>query len=308
MRRTYKDLKKPEMLQSFVCYADILGYSKLSKDAIKSGRGQEFLDRLYRALTSAYDRIKKRSVGWKNYIYFEVKVFTDNIVIGYPVDDYAWNLGEPELGDILDFFSEFQAMLSIEGFLVRGGIAFGGHYMDKDIVFGEALLDAVDQDKNGGPPRISLTSPTIDSVKCQLGFYGGVIENSPHFIDLLEDADGTIFINYLGQAFSAFPDNIFFDLIEGHQKTITEGLQRYKGVSDIRAKYEWAARYHNFICKEFANECSSYNPDTADDEFIAACSEAQNLLKYLIDIESLAASPSRIKLKAIRLERKQTEK
>ncbi len=235
---------------------------------------------------------------------YAVKVFTDNIVLGYPLNRPGFDYGEPEFGDILSIFSKFQVGLAMEGFFLRGGIAVGEHYMDDDIVFGDALLQAVDQDKGGGSPRISLTPSAIEVVRHQLGFYG---EKSwtPQHEYLLEDADGTIFLNYLGEAFWAYPDGgIFFELIEGHQSNIMKGLKDYKGNAGVRAKFEWAARYHNFICQEFTERHPiSTNPD-ADEIYAAANEEAQKLLDYRIDIESLAATPRRMNLTPIKLRRK----
>ncbi len=291
------------MLLSFVCYADILGYSHISKEAIKSGNGLQFLRRLCHALSSAYERIREHSKGWGNDSFFAVKVFTDNIVVGYPLHRPGFDCGEPEFGDILNVFSEFQVGLSIEGFFLRGGIAFGEHYMDDDIVFGDALQQAFNQDKGGGAPRISLSPSAIEIVQRQLGFYGKT-SWAPQHEDLLEDADGTIFLNYLGEAFSVFPDGgIFFELIEGHQKNIIKGLEDYKGDPGVRAKFEWAARYHNFICQEFAERHPvPTNPD-ADEIYAAAAEEAQKLFDYRVDIESLAATPCRMNLPPIKLRR-----
>lgn len=303
MNNPYTHSDPPIMIPSFVCHADILGYSHLSKEAIKSGDGLHFLHSLRHALSNAYKRVREHSQDFGDDSYYAVKVFTDNIVVGYPLHRPGFDYGEPEFGDILSIFSEFQAGLSMEGFFLRGGIAFGDHYMDDDIVFGNALLQAVDQDKGGGPPRISLSPSAIEIVRRQLGFYSET-RRAPQHEDLLQDADGTIFLNYLGEAFSVFPDGgIFFDLIEGHQTNIIKGLTYYKGNAGVRAKFEWAARYHNFVCQEFAERHPvPSNPD-ADEMYAAACSGAQRLLDYRIDIESLAATPSRLNLTPIRLRR-----
>ena len=206
------------------------------------------------------------------------------------------------MGDILSFFSEFQVGLAMEGFLLRGGVAIGDHYMDEDIVFGDALIDAIAEDKNGGPPRISLTPSTIEIVRRQMGFYGNDPRSTPQYEDLLEDADGTIFLNYLGEAFSVFPEGgILFELIEGHRRNIVKGLKEYQGYPDVRAKYEWAARYHNFVCKEFAERHPVPISMDADEVYVAECEDSKILLNYIIDIESLAATPSRFSLNPIRL-------
>jgi len=287
--------KSPKMLPSFVCHVDILGYAQLSKAAINSGQGQQFLMRLREALSNAYDRVRERA---RSVIFdesrFALKVFTDNIVIGYPIDDPPINKGEPELGDVFDVLASFQAGLAQEGFLTRGGIAFGEHYMDNDIVFGDAFLQATSLDRAGGAPRIALASSALELVQQHLSFYGR-IEHSPHYHYLLKDADGTIFLNYLGQAFAAFPDyGIFFELIEGHWRHIREGLREYRAKPDVRAKYEWSARYHNFICKEFAEQHPIPCHPDADEFYGAAAAEAQKLKNYIVDVGLFAAEPSRM--------------
>lgn len=292
--------KSPKLVRSFVCYVDILGYSQLSKEALKSGNGNSFLNRIKFALNEAYKRVREKSKDWNDNDRFSIKIFTDNIVVGYPLPNFKSDYGEAELGHIFSTFSEFQLGLAMEGFLVRGGIAYGAHYMDDEIVFGDALLEAVAQDKAGGPPRISLAPSAVEVLQHHLGFYGDP-GCSPQSQDVLEDFDGSIFLNYLEEAFIAFPEEgIFFDVLADHKDTIVSGLKKYKGNPDIKAKYEWAARYHNFICKEFLEKHPIPTSPDADEVYAAAVSQAQSLLEYLIDIESHAASPSRMKLRPIR--------
>ena len=292
----------PNLLPSFVCCADILGYSQLSIDANKSGHGEQFLWKLRKALTTSYERIRERASGWGGDESFSIKVFTDNIVVGYPIPFYkkSGDYGESQLGEIFSIFAEFQFALAMEGFLVRGGIAFGNHYMDEEIVFGDALIEAIGQDKGGGPPRISLAPSAVEMLQRHIGFYGKA-NWAPQFRDTLSDADGTIFLNYLNEAFWAYPDGgVFFAFIESHKNIISAGLETFKGNPGIRSKYEWAARYHNYVCKEFAETNPVSNDPDADEFLAAAAEEAQKLRNYLIDIESFAAVPSRIKLKPIK--------
>ncbi|MFC1666008.1 hypothetical protein ACFL17_10380 [Pseudomonadota bacterium] len=289
----------PELVKSFVCYVDILGFSQLSKEAITSSNGDVFLRKIHLALTRAYDRVRKNSNEWSNKQRFSIKIFTDNIVVGYPIKHFTSNLGESELGHIFSVFSDFQVGLALEGFLVRGGIAFGDHYMDDEIVFGDALLGAVNQDSAGGAPKISLAPSAVKILQHHLGFYSDP-QNSPQSQYLLEDSDNSIFVNYLERAFIAFPDaGIFFEVFEKHKKTLIEGLKKYSGNPDVRAKYEWAARYHNFVCDDFLEKNSIPTSLDVDEFYAAAVDEAQTLLEYKIDIESLAGTPSRLLLKPI---------
>lgn len=304
MTNPYNKSDSLTMLPSFVCYADILGYSHLSTNAINSGEAEIFLKSLRKALSSAYARIREHSKGIADDPFYGVKVFTDNIVVGYPLHKPDWDYGEPELADILDTFSELQCSLAMEGFFLRGGIAFGDHYMDEDIVFGDALLEAVKQDKSGGAPCISLAKSAVEKVRRQLGFYGEDANWAPHHYHLLEDSDGTIFLNYLGEAFCAFPDaGPFFEVIEAHQQHVTKGLIENKAVPGIRAKYEWAARYHNFVCRNFAERHPVPTAPDSDEFNACANEEAQKLLNYIIDIESLAATPRRMSIRPIKLQR-----
>jgi len=59
-------------------------------------------------------------------------------------------------------------------------------------------------------------------------------------------------------------------------------------------------RYHNFVCKDFQNKHPvPTSPDT-DEIYAAATTEARRLNDYIIDIESLAPAPGRLKLSPIR--------
>ena len=281
----------PEMLQSFVCYTDILGFSQLTKEAIDSDRGNMLLNRLRKALDNAFERLRIYVNGKDEF--FSVKVFTDNVVVGYPIDFESFGSGESELGHVFRMFSGFQLELALEGFLVRGGIALGKHYMDNEIVFGDALLEAVDQDKRGGPPCISLAKSAVESLQHQLSFYSE-IKRAPQYHDLLEHADGTIFLDYLQEAFVVFPNDIFFDVIEKHRNIIVEGLKKSKCNHNVWSKYEWVAKYHNFVCEEFANTHNISTDLNIDGIYADAARKAQYLKKYLIDIDSIPIEMSRL--------------
>ena len=293
----------PKLLPSFVCHVDILGYSNLSSTAIQSGKGDEFLLRIRDALTEAYECIRGKSDNPRMVQYdfqaqdsFSVKVFSDNIILGYPIGDLGRTLGEGELGAILRLFSKFQISLATKGFLTRGGIAAGNHYMDDDIVFGDALLNAVKFDKSGGAPKVSLHDSAVEALQYHLGFYGGDLRNFPASHELLEDSDGSLFINYLSSAFSDFPSIIYFEMLEKHKETIVKGLKEYSGIPDVRAKYEWSARYHNFVCDEF-KRTHPVPTHEVDPEYGYGCEQAQKLDEHLIDIESLAPYPSTLSIK-----------
>jgi hypothetical protein len=286
-----------KMLPSFVCYADILGYSDLSKKSIQSGKGEQFLKHLGNALSTAYKHVRENAEGFIGQSFYETKVFTDNIVVGYPLFAGYREFGDPELDDILGVFAKLQASLSAKGFFLRGGIAYGEHYMDEDIVFGNAFLEAAGLDKKGGPPRLMLAPSAEKIVRKRLNMFEKV-ELSPLYEYLLEDTDGTLFLNYLSEVFSVFPEGgIFWDLISGHHLAITKNLLKYKETPDVYAKYEWSAHYHNFICQEFIS--NNPLPLCLEDnwEYALAMKGAEKMPEYLINIKSNSVPPHRISAK-----------
>ncbi len=145
------DPKTPSLLPAIICYADILGFRSMTKGAFESCAEEKFLQRIKRSLDAAYKRVREaQTLRGKVPSIFDMKVFTDNIVIAYPLPDPNIDDGEFELGTVLMLFAEVQAGLAEDGFFLRGAITKGPHYQDQDIVYGNAFLDAVDLDKSGG--------------------------------------------------------------------------------------------------------------------------------------------------------------
>ena len=277
------------MLPSLVCYADILGYQQLTRREIDAGRGEEFLRRVHKALTRAHGAVRASTRDVSGALAYDVNVLTDNIVVGYPIE--LSGFGERELIDVLQIFAQLQMHLAAAGFLMRGGIALGDHYMSSDVVFGPALLDAVAKDAHGGSPRLALTDAARDLVDKHSVFYGGH-GHAPATRYVCRDADGVYFVSYLSTAVMLFeesgPDLAF---IEQHRETVTDGLELYAGDTGVRSKYEWAARYHNFFCLDFADRHQQSSTPDADPAYGAACEEAQGLRELLINLEAFAVHP-----------------
>jgi hypothetical protein len=291
----------PTLTTHIVCYADILGYVQESKRALVEGRGDAYLQKLRSTLNDAYARIRDRQQAWSGGKLFEVKVFTDNIVLAYPIREAWFTFGESELGHVLEILGEFQLSLAMAGYFIRGGIAYGQHYMDDDIVFGDALLDAVELDKAGGPPRLALTSAATQTVRRHLGFYRSSKE-APHITDLLQDADGRVFVNYLQAAFEfAEEAGIDFEVIDRHRAAVCQGLSEFRGSPGIRSKFEWAARYHNYVCRAFMERhpICQYASEDSDEIAGAVAGEAQKLSDHMIDESELQVFPGPLALEPI---------
>ena len=106
------DPESPSLLLAIVCYADILGFRGMTDRALKSGEGTKFLRRIKQSIGTAYKKLREAqtSDGMVPSM-FDMKVFTDNIVVAYPLRNLIIDGGEPELGDLLMLFGEIQAKL-----------------------------------------------------------------------------------------------------------------------------------------------------------------------------------------------------
>ena len=287
MRKSWNS-KSPSLLPAFICYADILGFSDLIKQAFRLGEEEELLERIQNSVSAAYKKAREAAIFGRNEPpFFEIKVFTDNILIASPLLEPNRNYGEPELGYLLTVLSEVQASLAADGFLLRGAISVGRHYQDRDIAFGEALLEAVKYDKSGGPPRLVLAQSVESVVSKHLSWYGDG-NWTPHHSHLLEDPqDGRLFVNYLAAAYQFFPDGpVDYELFEQHGEVVRKGLREYEHKPEILNKYVWLANYHNFVCQMFAEDFPDYPGEWADSYDAAVGAEAHRALDYLVAVES----------------------
>lgn len=284
------DPKTPSLLPTLICYADILGFREMTERAYDSGEEAEFLQRIKRSLDAAYKVVREaRTLDGLVDSLFEMKIFTDNIVVAYPLFTLNGDDGEYELGTLLMLFAEVQARLAVDGFFVRGGIAYGEHYQDDDIAYGKALMEAVDLDESSGAPRLVIASSVEPLILSHLSSYS-YFDRAPHYYHLLEDPkDGRLFVNYLEVAFEYFPDDqINHQLLAEHKKMVCSRLREYESDPRIRQKYEWIATYHNYVCKTFADQYQFQGYEEADLERMTYCCEAQSVLEHFVDFEANA--------------------
>jgi hypothetical protein len=252
----------PALRKSVVAFLDILGFVDEMKEAFKTKTAAQLLIRLRSAMDTAYENFSDEIPGFDpvEINSWHVKAFTDNIVIGYPI---THSDAEGELGSLLLEVREYQVAMVNSGFFVRGGIAIGDAYLDNEIVFGDALLDAYNAESTlARDPRIVLADSVRPYVDRHFRFYGNPAE-SPHNDVLLKDVDGQLFVNYLGTLFDEEPDAPRYGELQKHKAVVEAKLRQYKNQPSLWSKYAWSARYHNFICHEQRGRFLSYviDPD-----------------------------------------------
>src|SRR5438046_884782 len=147
---------RPHLRDSAVVWLDILGFQDALTEARAQGDEQRVLETLAGALKDLVPQMKPSHVYPDEPPPWVVKAFTDNFVVGLPVDGE----GRPEVGIriVLDRVARFQLELAKEGFFVRGALSVGPLYMDEHLVYGSALIEAYEAEtKRARDPRVILT-------------------------------------------------------------------------------------------------------------------------------------------------------
>jgi hypothetical protein len=173
--------------------------------------------------------------------------FTDNVVVAAP-------LVEPHESEVLLGMAEVSAAyLQVipweEGFIGRGAITFGPHYMDERFVFGKALVEAVEIEKHTVWPRVTLSPTAIDMEHVHSGFYGNTL-SSEQSRCLLRDEKGVVFVDCLGIVIDEEDDLEVRDYHLGRLRESTmRSLARLPRDSREWEKWRWIGDYQNHALK-----------------------------------------------------------
>lgn len=192
---------------------------------------------------------------------FQLKIFTDNVVIGYPIRTRDM---EAEIGHVIDMLLWFQLQMMLSGFFLRGAVTVGDLFMDDEVVFGVGLLEAYEAEtKLARDPRIVLTEKARERVVRHLRYYGSACE-SPQYHSLLQDSDGQVFLNYLAPAIWDYEGEGYWEeAVQKHKQVLESRLQEFSANPQIWSKYFWAANYHNYFCSRFKSICKIHEIDLA---------------------------------------------
>ena len=282
MENPYTIDNNEQLMDSFVCLADILGFTHLCEEFSNEEEGNERLAKIKESIQNAFEFIDPSIYNFQNICEYSVKVFTDNIAIGYPLSKPLVDFGEHELGRLLDGFSAYQFSLAIDGYFLRGAISYGKHYMDDLIVFGDALIDAHKIDVKGAPPRIVISPRMYEKIRDHLHFYSPP-SRAPYCDVLLKDSDGSIFLNYLHMVTIANSEyHIEIDALRDHKTRIIENLHSHSHEPSILSKYEWLANYHNYFCNELADKYAQQIDYYGDPENPYESSPENSIVEKLI--------------------------
>lgn len=232
-------------MTSVVVLMDILGYIDMTRKAEEEGRSQALLLELYDPLKTAREWLEDANLIVDDptpYDRFVLRAFTDNIVIGWPVATSTRTAAGSALRHALEKVSMFQLDMASRGFFVRGAISVGDVFIDDIAVFGPALLDAYEAERErADTPRVILTPSAVETESDYRAHYPKS-ESYPISHCVCTDADGRHFVNYLSAG--------LFDgaLISRHQDAVLAKLEEFQTNPKVRRKYHWVAEYHNGFC------------------------------------------------------------
>jgi hypothetical protein len=238
----------PKLLRSVTGFVDVLGYSEQIKEAFKAGQGMNELLQIKSALQEAGAHLRERQTAGFDMRMFEVRFFTDNIVIGEPIPEHGRPIGT--LLNIITYLGWFQSEMACRGYFVRGAVSAGELYIDQEIVFGPALLEAVEGEKVADNPRIILTDSAFALIQDDFKTWIG---GAPDYLGVLVDSDGRAFIDYLEESVMIARDEVgpYTELVHRQKAQVEKALSKFAGCPKIRTKYEWVAAYHNYFCDKY---------------------------------------------------------
>ncbi len=244
----------PRLRLSYCAYLDILGFQEISSDAFKQNQGDILLSKIHKVISSEATELIPE-VDPSLIPDSHAKIFTDNIVLGQIMLGQIINSsdGEGEFGVVIFQVMLYQLQMALEGFFVRGGIAIGDLFIDDNIVIGPALEEAYSIEQSiARDPRIVLSNKVFKLMKKHIKYYG-TPHISPQYSNILLDADGKPFLNYLSILFDD-ADLLEYEIWEyvlKHKQRIEDNLKKHRKNPVIWAKYQWLSNYHNFICDEY---------------------------------------------------------
>lgn len=192
-----------------------------------------------------------------------VKFFSDNLSLGYPIDDLAKDCSAA-MAFVLRCAERYQLGMAMNGYFVRGALTQGPICLTDEIIFGAALIESYQlESKASIVPRVVLTEQLQEAVARSYRERRRTSDAAP---TLCRDIDGWWFVNYLQAAHG--PQGVQWELVERHKASILKSLA-HTTRHDVLPKFGWACRYHNVFChwnRFDPGYADKYRIDRADEQ------------------------------------------
>lgn len=243
LKNDYFEAQSPVHRTSYCAFLDVLGFSDRIKESFREKRGDELLQEFHAILAKCIETLEEEALD--SLLYF--KSFTDNVILAHP--SFSKDL-ESEFAFVLWALSQYQFEMARHGFFIRGGLSIGPLFVDENSVYGLALLDAYSlESKTAVNPIVVLSDDVMKLVLQHCGYYQH--GSAPQNRDVLVNADGRFFINYLSECINDTGDSeeVSWAALQEHRTQIESALVKYQKLPAIFAKFTWLAAYHNYFCE-----------------------------------------------------------
>ncbi len=271
-----KRVDRIEYENRIVCFIDILGFRKTIEGTIEEDAEGHIVDntdeveRVHNALMEFRGNfwLDGHPLGDEHESINETKTFThfsDSIVISFKADEPS------EVFYTLYDFLLLCASLIDHEIIFRGAITYGKLIHTEKLLFGPALVEAYDLERNEAKyPRIILSADVID-IGAKTSSMDHCYEDERDYIEGLikKDTDGFFYVDYFEKAYSEFDDpNYDYPIyLSRLHELITNGLKTDD--TKVKAKYEWMAEKYNETVKGF-HEGARVNAEETDPDIIDA--------------------------------------
>ncbi len=259
---------QPRLRMSIAGFIDMLGFSQMSMTTASSDELQRLLERIYAAIEDSRQFVRETMAGSDGVNpadRWAIKYFSDNLVLGHPLDDPAL---EPALAAmfVIRCVARYQLRMSLNGFFIRGALTQGLICLADDIIFGPTLVESYQlESKTAIVPRILLTEPLQKRVQEYCQDHSGQPDPGARTL-ICRDIDGWWFVNYLQAACGT--EGVHWPSILKHKESILASLSGTKR-HDVLPKFGWACRYHNVFChwhRSDAGYQDAYRIDRVDEQ------------------------------------------
>lgn len=186
-------MRKNVNYEDRIClFLDVLGFKDQVNKWVDS---PQETGRLHSGLSEIFRAFRDQLPVQQNDFYTSRKVsqFSDSITVSYDLQE------DGAVYYLLNDTYLLQIELLKWGIIVRGAIATGKLYHDEKLVFGPALIKAVEREKDAKYPRVILDKEIID-----IGKQNHAEGNSPEYEEeairslIRQDFDGAFYIDYFG--------------------------------------------------------------------------------------------------------------
>ena len=177
---------RPRLRYSLVAYIDFLGTKEnMSKNELYLNDVLELYENAIRQIREESENTELPKISYKS--------FSDNIIFSLdlikdPSSEEDKKKDRIAFETLFGFVATFQRTALKKGYLVRGGIACGDFYLNRDLVWGNALSEVVNlEEKIAIYPRI-VVSENLLNLKIETNYF-------TKFAAV--DEDDTTYINFL---------------------------------------------------------------------------------------------------------------